>query len=54
MDDDDAPMTARAFIWRLDELIEEARERGLSDEAIADALEDVAGAWRAALCTRRA
>jgi hypothetical protein len=49
MDDDDEPMPARAFIWRLDELIDEAREHGLPDEAIADALEDAAGALRAGL-----
>jgi hypothetical protein len=48
MDDDDEPIPAR-FIWRLNELIEEARDRGLSDEAIADALEDAAGAMRARL-----
>jgi hypothetical protein len=47
--DDEPPMPARAFVWRLDELIEEARERGFSDEAIADALEDAAGALRAGL-----
>jgi hypothetical protein len=36
----------RLFVWRMDELIDEARGRGLSDEAFADALEDIAGALR--------
>jgi hypothetical protein len=38
-----------ATVRRLDELIEEAREHGLPDDAIADALEDAAGALRAGL-----
>jgi hypothetical protein len=51
-DDDDAPLPARAF-WRLDELIKEARERGLSDDATADTLEDAAGALRQGLSWHR-
>jgi hypothetical protein len=43
------PCPARAFIWRTDELIDEARDRGLSDEAIVDALEEIAGAVRLGL-----
>jgi hypothetical protein len=49
MDDDDVPMRPPAFVGRLDKLIEEARERGMSDDAIAEALEDIAGALRVEL-----
>lgn len=48
-DNDDASMAAWAFIWRMNELIEEARERGLSNEGIADALEDLAGVLRSGI-----
>jgi hypothetical protein len=48
-DDDDMPMMPRVFIRRLDELIKEARKRGVSNQAIADALENVAGAVRQGL-----
>lgn len=45
-DNDDAPIPMRTFIWLLDELIDEARGRGLPEETIAAVLEDFAGALR--------
>jgi hypothetical protein len=44
MNDKDTPMTPAMFAWLLEELVEEARDRGLSDSAIAAALEAAAAA----------
>jgi hypothetical protein len=44
MDDEDAPMSPAMFIRMLEDLIKEARERALSVEAIAAALDDTAAA----------
>ena len=46
MDDEDAPMSPEMFIWMLADLIKEAQEHALSDEAIAAALDKTAAAFR--------
>lgn len=49
MNDEDAPMSATMFIWLLDDLIKHARDRGLSAEVVAIALEGAAVAQRQGL-----
>jgi hypothetical protein len=47
--EDEMRNAVRLFARRLDQLIDDSREQGLLDEAIADVLEDAAGALRAGL-----
>ena len=47
MNNNDVPMTPAMLTWMLDDLIEEARGRGMSDEAIATVLDGSAVAlWQ--------